>query len=180
MGPIALARPAVDTTEEKRQGAVMLAIDTSESMRKTDLAPDRLAAAREAANRFLDEAPDESLVGLVSFNDRAVVQVAPTLDRVAVRSALDRQEIREGTALGSAVVASLGSLAGAGVLEATAQSSDTVLSEGAAGVDRDVDRPGHRVRAEAGVDRPGGETQPIVRVHHQTVAGATIPPLSLR
>jgi Ca-activated chloride channel homolog len=140
MGPIALARPAMDTTEEKRQGAVMLAIDTSESMKKTDLAPDRLDAAREAANRFLDEAPEESLIGLVSFNDRAVVQVAPTLDRVAVRSALDRLEIREGTALGSAVVASLGSLAGAGVLEpvpATPQQSAgriMVMSDGAGNV----------------------------------------------
>ena len=140
MGPIALARPAVDTTDDRRQGAVMLAIDTSESMRKTDLAPDRLAAAREAANRFLDEAPDESLIGLVSFNDRAVVQVAPTLDRVAVRSALDRLEIREGTALGSAVVASLGSLAGAGVLEtlsATPRQSAgriMVMSDGAGNV----------------------------------------------
>jgi Ca-activated chloride channel family protein len=101
MGPVALARPAMDTTEEKRQGAVMLAIDTSESMRKTDLAPDRLAAAREAANRFLDEAPQESLIGLVSFNDRAVVQVAPTLDRVAVRAARARRGMRPGPAPGA-------------------------------------------------------------------------------
>lgn len=117
MGPIALARPAVDTTEEKRQGAVMLAIDTSLSMKKTDLQPSRLEAAKEAANRFLDAAPDEALIGLVTFDDRAVVRVAPTLDRPAVRAALDGMETREGTALGSAVVAGLGSLAGAGVLE---------------------------------------------------------------
>jgi len=117
MGPIALARPAVDTTEERRQGAVMLAIDTSKSMEKTDLAPTRLEAAKEAANRFLDAAPDEALIGLTTFNDRAVVRVAPTLDRPAVRAALDGLEVKEGTALGSAVVASLGALSGAGVLE---------------------------------------------------------------
>lgn len=140
MGPIALARPAVDTTEEKRQGAVMLAIDASESMKKTDLAPDRLAAAKEAANRFLDAAPDESLIGLITFNDRAVVRVAPTLDRVAVRAALDTIEIREGTALGSAVVAGLGSLEGAGVLNplpaAPQQSAGRILvmSDGAGNV----------------------------------------------
>ena len=117
MGPIALARPAVDATEEKRQGAVMLAIDTSLSMNKDDLKPSRLAAAREAANRFLDAAPDEVRVGLVTFDEKAVVRVAPTLDRPAVRAALDDMPTAEGTALGSAVVAGLGSLAGAGVLD---------------------------------------------------------------
>lgn len=117
MGPIALARPAVDTTEEKRQGAVVLAIDTSLSMNKDDLKPSRLAAAREAANRFLDAAPDEVRVGLVTFDEKAVVRVAPTLDRPAVRAALDDMPTAEGTALGSAVVAGLGSLAGAGVLD---------------------------------------------------------------
>ncbi|MGB1526841.1 MAG: vWA domain-containing protein, partial [Miltoncostaeaceae bacterium] len=117
MGPIALARPAVDTTEEKRQGAVVLAIDTSLSMNKDDLKPSRLVAAREAANRFLDAAPDEVRVGLVTFDEKAVVRVAPTLDRPAVRAALDDMPTAEGTALGSAVVAGLGSLAGAGVLD---------------------------------------------------------------
>ncbi|NDH54206.1 MAG: VWA domain-containing protein [Betaproteobacteria bacterium] len=114
MGPIALARPAVDTTEQKHQGAVILEIDTSKSMQKTDLQPNRLDAAKVAANQFLDSAPEEVLVGLVMFSDRAVVQVAPTLDRIAVRNALDRLEVKEGTALGDAVAAGLGSLSGAG------------------------------------------------------------------
>lgn len=140
MGPVALARPAVDVTEEKRQGAVMVAIDTSKSMTKTDLAPSRLDAAKEAAMRFLDAAPDETLVGLITFSDRARVQVAPTTDRLSVRSALDRLEIKEGTALGSAVVAGLGSLAGAGVLEPLPSSPQTsagrilILTDGAGNV----------------------------------------------
>ncbi len=140
MGPIALARPAMDSTEERRQGAVVLAIDTSESMRKTDLPPSRLDAAREAAGTFLDAAPDEVRVGLVTFNDRAVVRVAPTPDRAAVRAALAAMEVREGTALGSAVVTGLGSLAGAGVLDplpATPRQSAgrlLLLSDGAGNV----------------------------------------------
>lgn len=140
MGPVALARPAVDVTDEKRQGAVMVAIDTSKSMTKTDLAPSRLDAAKEAATRFLDAAPDETLVGLITFSDRARVQVAPTTDRLSVRSALDRLDIKEGTALGSAVVAGLGSLAGAGVLEPLPSSPQTsagrilLLTDGAGNV----------------------------------------------
>lgn len=90
--------------------------------------------------RFLDAAPDETLVGLITFSDRARVQVAPTTDRLSVRSALDRLEIKEGTALGSAVVAGLGSLAGAGVLEPLSSSPQTsagrilILTDGAGNV----------------------------------------------
>ena len=145
MGPIALARPAVDTTEQKHQGAVILEIDTSKSMQKTDLQPNRLDAAKVAANQFLDSAPDEVLVGLVTFSDRAVVQVAPTLDRIAVRNALDRLQVKEGTALGDAVAAGLGSLSGAGVLNplpaSPAQSAGRImiLTDGAGNVGLSTD-----------------------------------------
>ena len=145
MGPIALARPAVDTTEQKHQGAVILEIDTSKSMQKTDLQPNRLDAAKVAANQFLDSAPEEVLVGLVTFSDRAVVQVAPTLDRIAVRNALDRLQVKEGTALGDAVAAGLGSLSGAGVLNplpaSPAQSAGRImiLTDGAGNVGLSTD-----------------------------------------
>jgi len=145
MGPIALARPAFSTVEDQRRGAVVLEIDTSKSMQKTDLQPNRLDAAKAAANQFLDSAPEEVQVGLVTFNDRAVVQVAPTLDRQAVRSALDRLEVKEGTALGDAVVAGIGSLQGAGALNpvpATPQQSAgriMILTDGAGNVGTTTD-----------------------------------------
>jgi len=145
MGPLALARPAFSTVEDQRHGAVVLEIDTSRSMQKTDLQPNRLEAAKAAANQFLDSAPEEVQVGLVTFNDRAVVQVAPTLDRQAVRSALDRLDVKEGTALGDAVVAGIGSLSGAGALNplpATPQQSAgriMILTDGAGNVGTSTD-----------------------------------------
>ena len=51
-----------------------------------------------------------------------------------------------------------GRVAGAGVLESAAQTADAVLSKGAAGVDRGVDRAGRRVGPVAGVDGLGGQT----------------------
>lgn len=145
MGPIALARPAISSVDEKQQGAVILAIDTSKSMQKTDLQPSRLDAAKAAANEFLDSAPEDVMVGLVEFNDRAVVKVAPTPDRQAVRSALDTLEVKEGTALGDAVIAGIGSLQGAGVLNplpATPQQSAgriMILTDGAGNVGASTD-----------------------------------------
>jgi Ca-activated chloride channel family protein len=145
MGPVALARPAISSIDEKQQGAVVLGIDTSKSMTKTDLQPSRLDAAKQAANEFLDSAPEDVMVGLVTFNDRAVVQVAPTLDRQAVRTALGTLQVREGTALGDAVIAGIGSLEGAGVLTpvaATPQQSAgriMILTDGAGNVGTSTD-----------------------------------------
>ena len=51
-----------------------------------------------------------------------------------------------------------GRVAGAGVLESAAQTADAVLGEGAAGVDRGIDRAGRRVGPVAGVNGLGGQS----------------------
>jgi Ca-activated chloride channel family protein len=115
---VGAARPSIDVTTEEERGTVILAIDTSLSMRKQDLQPSRLGAASDAAKRLLDEAPASTAVGLVNFADRARTLVTPTVEREVVAAALDDlPEPREGTALGDAVATSLTLLSGAGVLE---------------------------------------------------------------
>jgi len=115
---VAAARPSVDVTKTEERGTVILAIDTSLSMRKTDLAPSRLEAASDAAARLVDEAPDSTAIGLVNFADRARALVTPTVERDPVKGALNElPQPREGTALGDAVVTSLGLLSGSGVLD---------------------------------------------------------------
>ncbi len=136
---VALARPYVTDTEEARRGTVVLAIDVSESMRKTDITPSRLEAALDAADRFVASAPEDVRIGLVAFADTADVIVPPTTDRAALRAALDGRfdEVREGTAIGDAVVTSLVSLQASGALTplpATAQESPgrvLLLTDGA-------------------------------------------------
>ena len=68
---VALARPERTVAVEQRKGTVMLVHDTSGSMRATDVQPDRLSAAREAARTLATTLPEEFRLGLVSFGSTA-------------------------------------------------------------------------------------------------------------
>jgi Ca-activated chloride channel homolog len=117
-GVVALARPSVEETRQEQRSTVMLTLDVSDSMLKTDLQPNRLGAAVDAAERFLDEAPDDTAIGITTFADRASVVLAPTTDRDDVRRALDGiGSTRVGTALGEAVSVSLTALEAAGAVQ---------------------------------------------------------------
>ena len=125
MGIVALARPALPTDAKEPRSTIMLAIDTSKSMAKTDLLPSRLAAGVEAARRFLAVAPKDAAIGLVTFDNGAVVRVSPVTDRGQVSRALGNLPIGEGTAIGDAVLAALSAIQGSGALAQTPQSSGT-------------------------------------------------------
>lgn len=116
VAPIALAHPVADTSVAERRGTIMVAVDASKSMTKTDIAPDRLRAATSAVGRLLDAAPKDTAIGLVRFADDASVIVAPTTDRRAVLRALTTLDVREGTAIGNAITASLGGIEASGAL----------------------------------------------------------------
>ena len=51
-------------------------------MQAHDVDPNRLDAAQEAADRFIDELPPTLNVGVVSFAGTAPVLVTPTQDRL--------------------------------------------------------------------------------------------------
>ncbi len=109
---MALARPEATVAVPVEQASVVLVTDTSRSMTATDVAPDRLDAARSAADRFLDEAPDELRVGAVAFSDSARVLQPPTTDHEQVRAALAGLTADGGTATGDGLAAALESLDG--------------------------------------------------------------------
>ena len=104
---VAVARPTRDVQVPGERATVVMAIDTSLSMEATDVAPSRLEAAQEAANRFVELLPPSINLGLVTFNGTAQVAVAPTTDRDVVRRAVDGLELGESTATGDAIFASL-------------------------------------------------------------------------
>lgn len=164
-GIVALARPSVDQTREEQRSAVMITLDVSESMTATDLQPNRLEAALDAAQRFLDEAPADTAVGVTTFADRASVILAPSTDRDEVRRTLDGIDgTRVGTALGEAVSVSLTALRAAGAVAETppADPSDSpgrvlVLTDGANSI-RQATTP------EAAADRAASEGVPVYTI----------------
>jgi Ca-activated chloride channel family protein len=103
---VGVARPHATLTVKREEATVVLALDTSRSMKSTDVAPTRLGAARGAAEQFIEDVPEKFRIGVVGFASRAGVAVPPTDDRTLVREALASLEPGEGTALGDAIVLS--------------------------------------------------------------------------
>lgn len=100
---VGVARPRATLSVPDRSATVVLALDASRSMSATDVKPSRLAAALISARAFLDVAPEDFAVGIVTFSTSASVALAPTTDRDAARAALDQIRLGSGTALGDAV-----------------------------------------------------------------------------
>jgi Ca-activated chloride channel family protein len=97
---VSLARPQALVRVPREQATVMLVMDVSGSMEATDVQPNRLSAAKSAAQSFLDQVPSAFQVGLVSFASEARTIAPPTTDRVAVRRAIDSLRSAGGTAMG--------------------------------------------------------------------------------
>lgn len=107
---LAAARPVARVSLPWARSTIILAMDVSLSMRVTDVQPNRLVAAQEAAKTFLRDLPREIEVGLVTFAGTAQVAQAPTLDRAALVAAIDAFQMQRATAVGSAIVVSLAEL----------------------------------------------------------------------
>jgi len=105
------------------QLAVILAVDTSGSMRKND----NIAKARSAAARFAAEMPPGTRLGVLSFGTQTKLEQALTTDRARVQAVIQNleAEVDGGTALYDAVVQGSGLLAGE-----KGQTNLVVLSDG--------------------------------------------------
>jgi Ca-activated chloride channel family protein len=104
---IAMARPSAIITMPTHQRTVILAMDTSGSMRATDVEPSRLAAAQAAAKSFVSDQPYDTRIGVVTFAGTAAVTQAPTSNREDIFAAIDRFEFQRATAIGSGILMSL-------------------------------------------------------------------------
>lgn len=100
---VGMARPRASFSTGIEQATVILAIDTSGSMKATDIKPSRLAAARAAATAFIEQLPHKYRLGIVSFSDSAATVLVPTTDRAAARLALTTLRPKGGTAIGEAI-----------------------------------------------------------------------------
>ena len=100
---VGVARPHIVQDVTRDEATIVLAIDTSRSMAATDVKPNRFAAAKAAAEAFLEEVPKEYSVGIVSFSTSANPVLPPTTDRDAGRAALSELRLGSGTAIGTAI-----------------------------------------------------------------------------
>jgi len=107
---LASARPRAVVTLPLQQETIILAMDVSGSMRATDVLPNRMVAAQEAAKAFLNDLPRSVRVGVVSFAGTAAVVQPPTQNREDIVAAIDRFQLQRGTAIGSGIVLSLATI----------------------------------------------------------------------
>jgi Ca-activated chloride channel homolog len=107
---LAAARPVAVITLPSNQQTIVLAMDVSGSMRATDVQPNRLVAAQNAAKAFIAELPRHVKVGIVAFAGSAQVAQLPTVNREDLVTAIDRFQLQRATATGNAIVISLATL----------------------------------------------------------------------
>jgi len=104
LGVVAIARPVERTTERtESEGRILVLFDVSLSMMATDVEPDRIEAAKEAARAFVDQVDPSVEVGLVSFSGRVTVEIPPTLNRGRLERGIEGLELAESTAIGDAL-----------------------------------------------------------------------------
>jgi Ca-activated chloride channel family protein len=107
---VAVSRPNAVMTLPSQHETVILAMDVSGSMRATDVEPNRLVAAQNAAKTFIAQQPDSVRVGIVAFAGTATVAQAPTRSKEDLYAAIDRFQLQRATAIGSAIIISLATL----------------------------------------------------------------------
>jgi Ca-activated chloride channel family protein len=101
---VGFARPNATITVKKQDATVVLVLDVSGSMAAKDSKPTRLAAARAAANRYIDDLPSGYRMSVITFSDHTTLASPPTHDLDRVRMVLARARTGpQGTALADAV-----------------------------------------------------------------------------
>jgi Ca-activated chloride channel family protein len=107
---IAVARPSAIVTLPSDARTIILAMDVSLSMRATDIDPNRIVAAQNAAKAFVTELPQDIRAGIVTFAGTASVVQPPTQNREDLIAAIDRFQLQRHTAIGSGIIVALATL----------------------------------------------------------------------
>jgi len=104
LGGIAFAGVGLVLPVPARDGSIVLCLDTSGSMRATDVDPSREAAVRSAARTFIENTPAGTRIGIVSFSTYAQRIADPSDDKDGVLASLDTVPPANGaTAIGDAL-----------------------------------------------------------------------------
>jgi Ca-activated chloride channel family protein len=107
---VGLGGPTAITKIPRNRATIFLVMDVSLSMECTDVTPTRLAAAQDAASRFVEGMPPTVNLGLESFAGTPAVLAPPTLDRDAVVHEIQTLKLAESTATGEALATALNAI----------------------------------------------------------------------
>jgi Ca-activated chloride channel homolog len=108
---VAVGRPQASVNVPIARTSIVMALDVSRSMCATDVLPNRLSVAQEAARAFVNDQPGGTRIGIVAFAGFAELVVPPTTDKKELIAAIDGFVTSRGTAIGSATLASLDAIA---------------------------------------------------------------------
>jgi Ca-activated chloride channel homolog len=102
---VALARPQSSNVSESVDSDgidIVLSVDVSGSMMAEDLKPNRIEAAKQVANDFVDKRANDR-IGLVIFSGESFTQCPITIDHNIVKEQIDAMKsgmLQDGTAIG--------------------------------------------------------------------------------
>lgn len=108
---VALARPVALVRTPRQEGTIILALDSSLSMRAEDMQPNRFEAARAAARAFIEKRGPGAQIGLVAFAGSAAIVQLPTGEPRELNAAINRLYMGRGTAIGEGILTSMDAIA---------------------------------------------------------------------
>lgn len=108
---VALSRPVAKVNVPINQSTVILTIDSSRSMRQTDIFPSRLEAAQQAALAFVTAQQSKVQIGVVAFARFAELIHPPTNDEESLKVAIRSLSTGRGTAIGSGIIEAIEAIA---------------------------------------------------------------------
>ena len=138
---LAVARPPAVVTLPPMNETVILAIDVSGSMRANDVLPNRMAAAQAAARAFIEDQPQNTRIGVVSFAGTASLVQAPTRTKEDLLAAIDRFQLQRGTAVGSGILVALKALIPEVEFDLQSDNPRPSKREGARSLDKQQPKP---------------------------------------
>lgn len=112
---VALCRPQTHDsmrTSNVKGTDIVLALDISSSMLANDLEPTRFQAAKEVAQKFVSQRPDDN-IGIVIFSGESLSLMPLTSDKTAVVNALAGIKpgvLEDGTAIGDGIASAINRL----------------------------------------------------------------------
>jgi Ca-activated chloride channel family protein len=107
----ALGRPVATVDVPIGQATIILSIDVSRSMCSTDIRPNRLRVAQDAALEFIQRQEAGLQIGIVAFAGFAELILPPTTDQELLQDAIESLNPARRTAIGSGILEALDAIA---------------------------------------------------------------------